>query len=248
MPIYLYSFLFLFVIQTATAADSTAIVYAKGMQAQADANYRAAIKLYESILDGQTVSSGLYNNLGLAYINDQQLGKGILQFERALKVDPNNQDARHNLKAAQQRIEERYAQLEQLFFIRWWNTIVNLLSSTGWAILFLLLLCLGATGIGAWRINQKGSLKTAGILILIGSILPLIWGFQQKAIEQIDTQAIIIKTQVGLRQDPALSSKEIELVFEGLKVDIIEEQENWTQIKLSNSLIGWIPSSMLERI
>jgi len=245
---YIYVFLFLLLFQSAKATDSTAIVYANAMQFQADSNYQEAIQLYESILDGETVSSALYNNLGLAYIGNNQLGLGIVQFERAIKVNTNNQDAQHNLAAAEQRIEENYSAGQQLFFIRWWYNIVNILSSTGWAIFFLFLISLGVAGIAATRITKNARFKIAGIFILIFSILPLTWGFQQKTIESSESQAIIIKPRVGLRQAPDLASEEIELVFEGLKVTIIEVQDSWVHIQLSNNLIGWIPTQMLEII
>jgi tetratricopeptide (TPR) repeat protein len=245
---YIYIFLFLLLFQSAKATDSTDIVYANAVQFQTDSNYQEAIMLYESIVDGETVSSALYNNLGLAYVGNNQLGLAIVHFERALQVNSNNEDAQHNLKAAEQRIEENYAAGQQLFFIRWWYHVVHILSSTGWAVFFLFLISLGVAGIAATRITKNARFKIAGIFILIFSILPLTWGFQQKTIESSDSQAIIIKPRVGLRQAPDLASEEIELVFEGLKVTIIKMEYSWVQVQLSNNLIGWMPAQMLEII
>jgi len=83
---------------------------------------------------------------------------------------------------------------------------------------------------------------------LSASIFPLIWGFQKKALEANPNTAIVINDQIGLRPSPDLSSEEIELIFEGVKVSILEVQNNWTHIELPNHLIGWVPSSMLEQI
>lgn len=239
---------FLFLTQTIQATDSTAIVFANALQAQNNGKQQEAIQLYESLLKGNQVSSNLYNNLGLAYNSNGQLGWAIVQFERALKIDASNENAQHNLSAAQQRIKEAFGQSESIFFVRWWNGLVQSLSSTTWAIFFLLLLCLGTGAIAAWRWNKPVAYRTVGIFILVFSLFPLLWGFQQKAIETNTTHAIVIKNQVGLRPEPALSSKELEFIFEGVKVDIVEEQDSWVQVKLSNNLIGWLPMSMLERI
>jgi tetratricopeptide (TPR) repeat protein len=40
-----------------------------------------------------------YNNRGNAYKNKGQKDQAIQDFEKALSLDPNNQDAKDNLKA-----------------------------------------------------------------------------------------------------------------------------------------------------
>jgi len=240
--------LFLLVTQWALAADSTATTFAKAVQAQENSQHEKAIGLYEQILETQTVSPELYNNLGLAYYNNKQLGLAIVQFERALKLAPELVDVKHNLKAARQRVEEDYQASEALFFVQWWNMILLSLSSTNWAILFLVFIFSGVGAIVAWQWKSQPMYKTFAIVIFGLSILPLIWGFQKKEIEESPNAAIVINDQIGLRQAADLSSEEIELVFEGVKVSILEEQDSWTHIELPNHLIGWVPSSMIERI
>lgn len=246
--LYLYSLLFFFVTQSLQAADSTAILYASALQAQTNSQHKKAIELYEQILDSDQVSAALYNNLGLAYHQDKQLGKAIVQFERALKLAPNNRDVQHNLSAAQQRIKENFQATPSLFFICWWNEITHSLSSANWGLLFLFFLFSGTGGIGVWYVNNKKSFRLVGITLLLFSIFPLLWGFQQKNAEYNSKKAIIIKKQVGLRKSPELSSDEIELIFEGVKVIIIDQKNSWVHIQLPNNLIGWVPNQMIERI
>jgi tetratricopeptide (TPR) repeat protein len=243
-----YVLLLLLVTQLAFAADSTATNFAKALQTQENSQYSEAIELYEKILETEMVSSALYNNLGLAYYNNKQLGLAIVQFERALKLVPEQADAKHNLLAAQQRVEEDYQEKEALLFVQWWNTIVRSLSSTGWAALFLVLIFSGVGVLVVWQWKRKSMYKTLAIVFFSCSLLPLIWGFQKKGIEASPNTAIVINAQIGLRQAPDLSSEEIELVFEGVKVSVLEEQDSWTHIELPNHLIGWVPSSMIERI
>lgn len=240
--------LFLLVTQGAFAADSTATNFAKALQAQENSQYPKAINLYEQILETEMLSPALYNNLGLAYYNNKQLGLAIVQFERALKLAPEQADAKHNLQAAQQRVGEDYSAKEALFFVQWWNTIVLSLSSTSWAILFLVLIfsAVGTLIAGEWK--GQSMYKTLALVFFSCSLLPLIWGFQKKGIEASPNTAIVINDQIGLRQAPDLSSEEIELVFEGVKVSILEKQDSWTHIELPNHLIGWVPSSMIEEI
>jgi len=245
---YWCCFLFFLSFHTLQANDSTAVIYAKALEAQNNGQHQEAIKLYESILQADQTAASLYNNLGLAYIQQQQLGMGIVQFERALKINPSHADAQHNLQAANQRVEDSFAPMKTLFFVRWWNGAAQSLSSTAWAIVILLLLSLTAGSIG-WSISQSNKqFRTLGIVLGCLTIIPLIWGYQQKNVEFNSNQAIIIKKQIGLRQAPDLGSEEIELIFEGVKITILEEQESWTHIQLPNHLIGWVPNQMIQKI
>lgn len=243
-----YVFLFLLVTQWSFAADSTATTFAKAVQAQENSQYPKAIKLYEQILARETVSPALYNNLGLAYYNNKQLGWAIVHFERALKLAPEQADAQHNLKAAQQRIEDDYQASEALILAQWWNGIVTSLSSTNWAMLFLVLLFSGVGMIAVWQLKNQSMYRVLAMVFFTSSLFPLIWGFQKKGIETSPDAAIVINKQIGLRPEPDLASEEIELVFEGVKVSILEEEDSWTHIELPNHLIGWVPSSMIEEI
>ena len=243
-----YVLLFLLVTQGAFAADSTATTFAKAVQAQENSQHPKAIALYEQILKTEMLSPELYNNLGLAYYNNKQLGLAIVQFERALRLAPEQTDAKHNLKAAQQRIGDDYRASEALFIVQWWNTLVAFLSSTAWALLFLGFIFSGVGAIVAWQWKNESMYKGVAIVLFSCSIFPLIWGFQKKGIEASPNTAIVINDQIGLRQSPDLSSEEIELIFEGVKVVILEEEDSWTHIELPNYLIGWVPSSMIEQI
>lgn len=214
--------------------------------------YTEAITAYTAIVDSGMVSSALYNNLGLAYYQDQQLGKAIVSFERALRLDANNTDAQHNLATAQQQITETTVQVKDIFIVRAWNNIRGSLSANGWGLLFFLTLCLGVGALSVWQLGKNSQQKQkafwTGLVVLGLSLLPLIWGLQQRAWELDSQTAVIIKEKVGMREAPNLGSEEIELVHEGNTVELLDIENSWTKIRLSNGLIGWLPNSMIEKI
>lgn len=76
-----------------------------------------AINCFLKALDlGVVGNDGLYNNLGIAYAVEYFYGKAIRSFEKALSINPGNEQARSNLimvKGNLQRLRDSYASLER---------------------------------------------------------------------------------------------------------------------------------------
>ncbi len=247
--LYLVVLIWLAAMTGAIAQPNPIATFDAALAAQTKENNAAkSIALYQELVQSEQLSPEVFNNLGLAYLSNNQLGKAIVSFERALWLQPNHADAQYNLQAAQQRIVSPIAATESAFFVRWWNAAIGVFSSTSWAIIFLLLfaIAIGALGTGHWL--QKPIFRAVAIGVLLVSIFPFVFGWQQRAILFDQTKAIIIKKEVGLRQNPQLVSPEMELIHEGIAVRILEEKNTWTKVQLPNYLVGWIPSKMIVRV
>ena len=60
-------------------------------------DFAKAADLYLEAESQEGSSSDLYYNIGNCYYRQNKLGKAILYYERALRLDPSNKDARANL-------------------------------------------------------------------------------------------------------------------------------------------------------
>ncbi|TFG89641.1 MAG: tetratricopeptide repeat protein, partial [Syntrophobacterales bacterium] len=63
-------------------------------------DYDSAIRLYESILNQGKESDAIYFNLGNAYFKKGDLGHAILNYLKAKRLNPADEDIRHNLEFA----------------------------------------------------------------------------------------------------------------------------------------------------
>ncbi|MCH2046914.1 MAG: tetratricopeptide repeat protein [Saprospiraceae bacterium] len=252
MTRYFYLAILMICTGTGLMANDLAINFSAAVDLYNEGKYTESIAKYEAILTTGIVSAELYNNLGLAYHKNGELGKAIVNFNRALRQSSSNEDAKHNLVAARQQVEEQTIEIEDTALVRIWNGVAGSLSANGWGVVFLLFLCFGACSLSFWQIGKTSELKRrgfwGGIVVLSLSILPLIWGFQQRAVELDSGIAIIIKEKVGIREAPNLGSEEIELVFEGNTVQVLTNENNWTKVRLTNGLLGWLPSTMIEKV
>ena len=77
-------------------------------------NYQQAIKDYEELLQNG-VSYEVYYNLGNAYYRLDNIPRAILSYERALRLSPNDEDVRVNLKMAQSKTIDKIIPEPKIF-------------------------------------------------------------------------------------------------------------------------------------
>ena len=121
--------------------------------------YPEAIEQYEAVLASGLTSPELYYNLGNAYFRDNQMGRAILNYSRALRLRPTMTDARENLKLAESKTVDHIVILPQLFIVRWYNSICTALSPTAWRILWLSAFALLAALFVSFRLARNYNLR-----------------------------------------------------------------------------------------
>ena len=119
----------------------------EGNAAYDEGNYEQALTLYGQIEEAGVESAALYYNMGNTFYKMKSYPKAILYYEKALKLDPGNEDIRTNLEIANMAIVDKINVLPQSFIKRWWNGLKQSFSADGWAwvsvaMFGLLLICL----------------------------------------------------------------------------------------------------------
>src|SRR4051812_45195426 len=70
-------------------------------------DYGSSIKLYEQLIKNQNVSTEVYFNLGNSYFKSGNTSKAILNYERAKKLSPDDEDINFNLKIASLKVVDK---------------------------------------------------------------------------------------------------------------------------------------------
>ena len=78
-------------------ADDNTILLEKGNKAYNDKFYQEAINNYLNVIKNGLESPSLYYNLGNAYFKKEEYAAAILYFEKAKKLNPNDEDILYNL-------------------------------------------------------------------------------------------------------------------------------------------------------
>jgi tetratricopeptide (TPR) repeat protein len=193
----------------------------------------------------------VYYNLGNAYFKQGELAQAILAYERALRLQPSLQDAKHNLQFAQSRIIDNIQDTQSFFLSNWLQAIRNALSQRTWIILSISLFILALVGFFLFAFSQIIWLrKTAFYTSLVAFIISMAACANAGSLHQRDTlraEAIITQGIVNAKSSPDRSGTDLFTIHEGTKVEIKEVIGEWCCVHVGNN-IGWMPLAHLERI
>ncbi|MDR1585513.1 MAG: tetratricopeptide repeat protein [Prevotellaceae bacterium] len=152
------------------AGQKDSLVYANELYAQGE--YALAARQYEAIIAGKSVAPEIYYNLGNAYYKMNETGRAILNYERALHLSPNYDDAKHNLELTKLKIVDNIPMNESFFLLRWVEDLIKTLSSNHWlyvsvGLFAAALLLIFAFLFGSSQSVRKSSFYTAVLFALL---------------------------------------------------------------------------------
>lgn len=214
--------------------------------------YSDAIAKYESILKNGYESGEVYFNLGNAYYKSGKLQKAILNYERAKKLMPGDEDLLFNLRLTNAQLIDKVDPIPELFIYDWANTLLTLVSLRTMLILmyvlFLLTLVLFSLFLFAKTYEQKRYFLMGGIiaafLLVIG-----IANFTIQSYRESNTEYAIVMTDVAnIKSAPDKSGNDLFIIHRGLKVQVLDAVNTWRKIRLADGKVGWIQEPEIEII
>lgn len=206
--------------------------------------YQLAIDEYNKLISQGYEGASLYYNLGNAHYRLGKVGFAILYYEKALKLSPNDEDAKHNLAIAKLNIKDKVDELPQFFIFNIWEGLLASFSVSGWTyfvyvVYILLLLCVIAYFFSRSSTQQRLSFFSgAGLSALLILLVILLTVKINK--EYNIKNGIIVENVITVKSSPDNSSKDEFVVHEGLKVRLEDKVDNWVKIRLADGKIGWI--------
>ena len=231
---------------------SHAITKAEADSAYVRGEYQKAIDDYEALLK-KGVSAELYYNLGNAYYRTENITRAVLNYERALLLSPSDPDIRFNLQMARSKTIDKIVPEQEMFFVTWYRSLVNMASVDGWAMIALV--CLGLAIILAliYLFSNYVWLRKVGFfgafLMIVVFICSNIFAYQQKNQLVNRSGAIIIESAVNVKSTPAKNGIDLFILHEGTRITIIDaSMKEWKEIRLADGKEGWIETKQMETI
>ncbi len=233
-------------------AEPVDSLWARANAAYSRGEFRQAAAGYEAVLERGEHSTKLYYNLGNSWFKQGRMGKAILNYNRALLLDPTDEDTQYNLAMAQVRIVDKIDTVPEFFLKTWLRNLGLMLGTNTWAVLGLVFLGVTFGAVLLWLLSGRPGLRKWGFygggicaVLCVGSTFYA--DFQRKRLLH-GREAVVMNLMAPVKSAPGTGSKDIFVLHEGTKVRMLDRLDGWTEIVLSDGNKGWIASNAIEAI
>ncbi len=255
----------LFILMVVGSLSQAAIgneLIAKADSAYSNDDFAEALQLYTEAASTYGTSSDLYYNIGNCYYRLGELGNSIVAYERSLRLDPSNSDAKANLEFVNDKKTDRQGE-RGTFIGNMFDRMAMATSSNVWAatglVLFTLLIAAAALYTFTSNIPLRKLGFFGGILLFILCVFSIVLSNRNASICQNDKFAIITVPSTILSTSPRTPkdrNEEAMLLHEGTKVEIRDSVSahgdstdyKWYDVQIDNEHRAWIKSSDVEKI
>lgn len=218
-----------------------------GNAAYEEGNYEQAMTFYNSIVEAGMESADLYYNMGNTYYKMKDYPHAILYYEKALKLDPSDEDTRVNLEIANLALVDKITPIPQSFLARWWNSLKSLFSADGWAWLGLGLFAALLTCLFAFLMARRTGLRKLGFFVglvaLLCLTLSVVFAVENQRALSRHNDAIVMTPTVTVMSSPSDQSVGLFVLHEGAKVRVLDSARDWNKIRIADGSVGWLPAS-----
>ena len=221
-------------------------LFSRANQAYREARFQQAADGYLQLIRSGYENGVLYYNLGNACFRLNQIGRAILNYERARFLIPRDGDLNFNLRHAHLLVEDIIPEsqglesvklfwldsmkLEELF---WGFAVLNVFF---WATLLLRLYL---------RADWNSYLFL--VLLVLWFIAGLSFGIKWYQVET-DDRAVILEQEVNVLAGPDTNDTLLFKLHAGTIVHHKRSEEGWFLISLPDEKRGWVKAEAVERI
>ena len=222
-------------------------LFKKANEEYKNQRYPTAISLYDSIISNNLESSELYYNLGNCYYKMQDWANAIWYYEKSL-ILKKNKTTLQNLELAKLNIQDKIEPLPKLFYKKWWQSSLNSFPIKTWQIFTLLSIWMGLILKIVNRFTNYKKTTTASYFFNSLALI-LIWITYSSHQEKYNkNEAIIFSSSVSVNSTPTEEIKNLFTLHAGTKIEIIGEEDDWINIKLTDGQDGWIKRSVCKTL
>jgi len=216
------------------------------------AKYQDAIRKYQYVIGQGFESSELYFNLGNAYYKLGNATYAILNFERAKKLAPNDDDVRYNLELARTLIVDNVVSIPDGGFLRWVKQMISSKSINFWGIFSIVTFFAFLFLFGLFLLSRTFHVKRLAFWFSIASVsisaITFTFGSTMKSKLINHNSAVITDRSVKIKASPSETGTELFIVHEGVTVQLTDKLGDWVNVSLPDGNKGWVKEESIIRI
>ncbi|MDD5260242.1 MAG: tetratricopeptide repeat protein [Methylacidiphilales bacterium] len=223
-------------------------VFENSNRAYSEGKFDDAIQGYEELIQKKTLSSSILLNLGNAYYSKGDVGRAVLQYERALLMDPSDPDVQANLENVRKKAGLAAPPEPE------WGRLFLFCSLNTWAWIgftSLLILALSSLLNGLWlNFGKPGSSPQAvcralffcGIVLLLLSASGMLFQTSQL------NRGVVVASEAPVKVSPFDTAANVSSLHGGETVQTLKRYGNFLYVESYSGSKGWISSSLVEPV
>ena len=213
--------------------------------------YEKALDEYNEILESGIDSGPLYYNMGNTYFKMGKLGRAILYYAKARRLEPYDTDLKSNLNFARSLVATSTADVPRknpvVTFIkapfRDFNFNAIALSALALYLIFIALWIAGIINPIFWK-KARLPFALISLLLIVNLGAFAIRYYDEKVLHH----AIVVQKNIEAKYEPIDKSTTFYRLQEGEPVSVVKTREGWRQIKRIDGKIGWVRQEAVEEI
>jgi tetratricopeptide (TPR) repeat protein len=221
-------------------------LFVKANQAYRADRFQEAVTGYQQLLQSGDENGHLYYNLGNAYLRLNDLGRAILNYERAHLLIPRDADLDFNLRFARDQIKDAVAPSQGFIdktFI--WLNSLNL-DELFWIFAVLNVLFWGCL-LGRLFIRSEWIYYGLILLLVFWVITGVSFGLKWYQLET-DDRAVIVQPELNVLAGPDPQDTVLFKLHAGTMVQVGRSEDGWALVRLPDKKRGWVRSDAMESI
>jgi tetratricopeptide (TPR) repeat protein len=218
--------------------------FAEANRAYAAGKYEEATKVYKALIDSGQGNAAVFYDLGNTWFRRGYLGHAILNYERALALDPEQPEAAANLAFVREKarsLELPQGRLER-YLVYGTSAIYTGLACAGFWI--------GVFALAAFFFSRRRSKAALGLTIL--GLLLCAGAIGVEYLRETGAHgrdlAVVTTKSAEARVATADSASSVLALPAGSEVKILSTRGDWSYAELPNNTRGWIPTERVELV
>jgi tetratricopeptide (TPR) repeat protein len=230
----------------ALQTSETEELFFSSNQAYRQGRFQEAIDGYDQLIHVGHKDGNLYYNLGNAYFRLDQLGRAILNYERARLLMPGDADLNFNLSYALDKTQDAVSESQKLVNITFfWLKDFSLGELLwGFAILnFLFWMALLIRLFFKFEWTYYACLISMILWIIAGTSFGLKW-YELNT----DNRAVILEQEVNILAGPDIRDIVLFKLHAGTVVHHERSEDGWSLVSLPDKKRGWVKAGSVEDV
>lgn len=225
-------------------------LFRQANQQYQESNFEAALEIYQKILDSGYESGVIFYNIGNTHFKLGELGRAILNYERAQRLMLRNQDVKANLALSRSLATDAITPLPTFWpfqVLQWW---MHLFPGFWLAFIVGVSYLLAAAAFVVRILTQGPRVRLWATRSAIGALVIVVVFGANLAVTEfgigVREEGIVLVRSVPVQSAPSDdTSLELFTIHEGTKVRIEQKADDWLEIVLEDGKVGWVGTEVL---